>query len=224
MSLSTITDDAFLSRLPPRVAPLTDSDPSWTSCRPPVGAIFFTQDPLPVLRDLYENAAENNLNISSHASTQLFADVDGFDAGADAICSAIDPEGDCGYKAVARKTAWRRPFAKQLVGENGVLASDINQKNVGDCWLLGTVAAVAQQQHSSAPVNSTPGTVNWLPELGCFSVRLCVETASSPAVGEWVYLLLDDCIPCLSDEECSSDDIYTFCQVSSSSSPTTPRV
>mmetsp|Transcript_20042 Transcript_20042/g.50544 ORF Transcript_20042/g.50544 Transcript_20042/m.50544 type:complete len:379 (+) Transcript_20042:271-1407(+) len=99
------------------------------------------------------------------------------------------------------KYRWRRPFVQPqvhsaeqeevLFGIGGVGAGDIRQGQLGDCWLLGSIAAVAGRFP-----NCIRRCLRWDPAVGVISFRF-----RSPDDGKPRWLLLDDQIPVYNHNE-----------------------
>ena len=65
-------------------------------------------------------------------------------------------------------------------------ADDIRQQALGDCWLISALALLAERPDLLNVLLPTK-SVN---AAGAYQVRLCHD-------GEWVTILLDDCLPCV---------------------------
>jgi len=68
-------------------------------------------------------------------------------------------------------------------------ADDVQQGELGDCWFLSSLAALAEFQHGRFVRALLPGQET-VSQAGAYVVRLCLG-------GRWTGVLVDDLLPCL---------------------------
>ena len=90
---------------------------------------------------------------------------------------------------------WLRP--DEFYGSNnfkmyqgGISSEDIKQGELGDCYFLSTLSALAEWPHRIEKLIVSKD-VN---PLGCYAVRIC-------DMGEWKEIILDDLFPCYNDDK-----------------------
>ena len=91
---------------------------------------------------------------------------------------------------------WRRPreFVEDgkpmTLFDGGIEPNDIAQGQLGDCWLMCSLASLAE---FDPLVRSCFVEDDCVPEEGIYTVRLCKH-------GEWTTLRMDDYIPCIPEK------------------------
>jgi len=79
----------------------------------------------------------------------------------------------------------------------GYRAEDLVQGKVGDCWFLSALAVVAEREDLIGRLIGA--TANSSNNYGCIEVRLFVD-------GYWKTIILDDCLPCLIDQQSEKEE------------------
>ena len=90
---------------------------------------------------------------------------------------------------------WLRPEdfygkGKYNMFEGGVSMDDIKQGEIGDCYFLSTLAALAEWPHRIERLL----VAKEKNDQGCYAVRIC-------DMGEWKEVILDDFFPCYADDK-----------------------
>lgn len=83
-------------------------------------------------------------------------------------------------------------------------AEDVQQGEVGDCWLVASMAALAEFQSGCYVRALLPGQERPSP-CGAYVVRLCLG-------GRWRCLLVDDRLPCQEDEKSAFCTQLAYCE------------
>ena len=104
------------------------------------------------------------------------------------LCNAgKDPCFDC---TVGKPTLWKR-LTEGLAGttpqlfKDGIGCGDIKQGQIGTCWLLAAIAAVAGNKHSDRLEKLF---CEYDIDVGVYGIRFCID-------GEWTYIIVDDQFP-----------------------------
>eukprot|EP00930_Biecheleria_cincta_P060037 TRINITY_DN4572_c0_g3_i2.p1 TRINITY_DN4572_c0_g3~~TRINITY_DN4572_c0_g3_i2.p1 ORF type:complete len:891 (+),score=157.24 TRINITY_DN4572_c0_g3_i2:363-3035(+) len=84
----------------------------------------------------------------------------------------------------AGSSASKPPLTKPILFKDGIQAGDIVQGNIGTCFLLGAIGAIASKGEKA--IESM--FIRWDVDVGVYGIRLNVD-------GEWTYVIVDDYMP-----------------------------
>ena len=102
---------------------------------------------------------------------------------------------------------WRRPEefieGESRIFDDRIKYDDIQQGQLGDCWLMCSLAAIAENE---VLVRDLFDLEESRPEVGTYVVRLCKD-------GSWKRMMLDSFIPCTPGEgplysQCAGDELW----------------
>ena len=97
-------------------------------------------------------------------------------------CTVAEPAGFKRLSDIVRQTAG--PDAKPTLIKDGIRPGDMLQGQIGTCFLLGAIGAVASR--GSERIRSC--FIKYDIEIGIYGVRFCVD-------GEWEHVIVDDWMP-----------------------------
>merc|ERR1719181_2361109 len=84
----------------------------------------------------------------------------------------------------ARKPDAKKPKMKPVVFKGEIKAGDIIQGQIGTCFLLGAIGAMAgQREESFAKI-----FIKYDTDIGVYGIRFCVD-------GMWTHVIVDDWMP-----------------------------